>query len=283
MNRPYFYTFTLSHFAVEYAPIKDIFRKLIRSRPALTKAFFFALDKLFLREKHIKRELDKILTQLPPGADILDAGFGYGQYSYYLAKRSENLKITALEIEEEYLQDFRIFIEKCHLRNIFLQKADLTELKYSNRFDLVFCVDVMEHIEDDKSVFRNIHQVLKPGGRFMMHTPHIKETELHGEGMFVDEHVRDGYSTSELHDKLRRSGFGEIQTKYTYGKSGALAWRLLQKYPISALRKSKLVLMLLPLYLLLVYPVAWILMHSDLQSENITGDGILVLVRRGDD
>jgi SAM-dependent methyltransferase len=265
---------------MEYTPIKSIFRRLIRSRPGLTKTFFFALEKLFLRERYVKRELNRIIAKLPPQSEILDAGFGYGQYSYYLAKRYKNMRITALEIEDEYLDDFAEFIRHCGIENIQIQKADLTELKYNNRFDLIFCVDVMEHIEADTMVFHNFAQALKKGGLFLMHTPHIQGAKGKGEGAFVGEHVRDGYRTRDIYYKLGESGFNPIGVEYTYWYFGAISWILLQKIPITALNLSKLFLLLLPFYYIIVLPLSLIAMSLDLKIKKNSGQGILATGRK---
>ena len=43
----------------------------------------------------------------------------------------------------------------------------------SNSVDIVFCSDVIEHLEDPRQAFREIHRVLKPGGAFIAWTPNL--------------------------------------------------------------------------------------------------------------
>ena len=261
---------------MEYEPVKDVLRSFIRGRPLFRKMFYFALGRLFLRERYIKRELADLIPRLEGSPRIFDAGFGYGQYSYHLAKCYPDTMVEAAEIEPVMIEDFGCFTGKTSMNNISLVELDLTEMDYNSLFDLVLSVDVMEHIEDDISVFRNVYQALIGGGVFLMHTPHIQEASTGGEGAFVGEHVRDGYTTEELLDKLRGAGFDKIEYTLTYGKNGAFAWRLLQRFPISILGLSKAFFLILPLYLLLVYPLAAWSMRRDLKGDNIQGDGMMV-------
>lgn len=265
---------------MEYAPVKNVLRNIVRGNAALNKLFFKALGILFLRERYVKRELGEVFANIAETEEILDAGFGYGQYSFWTARNFPQTRITAVEIEKVMLEDFADLLKKTGVANIELKQLDLTTMEYKSRFDLALSVDVMEHIEDDRTVFRNICRSLKPGGVFLMHTPHIKAGAERGEGVFVGEHFRDGYTTEELLGKLKEAGFDRIEYKLTYGKWGALAWRLLQKYPISVLRKAKILFLLLPIYLIIVFPIAEIAMRMDMSKEQVEGDGILVKAYR---
>ena len=261
---------------MEYAPIKNILRRFIRGNAAMTRLFFGVMGVLFLRTRYVKRELRKLMKDERQSGKILDAGFGYGQYSYWMMRKFPKIELTSVEIEPVMIDDFREFLHKGGMKDTGSQELDLTRMTYENAFDLALSVDVMEHIEDDEKVFANIYRALKPGGVFLMHTPHIRAAAKDGKGAFVGEHFRDGYRTIELRDKLRRAGFRRIDYTLTYGAYGSLAWKLLQKYPLTVLNKVKLLFPLLPVYLLAVYPIAEVLMRWDMKCANREGDGILV-------
>jgi hypothetical protein len=100
---------------------------------------------------------------------------------------------------------------------------------------------------------------------------------------FVDEHVRPGYSRSELEAKLAQAQMVTDKFIITYGLFGRVAWTLLQKWPMSWLSKAKWLVPLVAIYLLPVYPLAWLFMRLDMTVQNRMGGGILaVAVKTGD-
>ena len=156
---------------------------------------------------------------------------------------------------------------------------DLTELYETDSFDFILSVDVMEHIEQDELVFRNFQRSLKPGGSLLISTPSDQGgSDVHGEGeeSFIDEHVRDGYGIGEISQKLERAGFNNIKASFTYGKPGAISWRLSIKYPISMLNISGLFFIILPFYYMMFLPFAFILNIFDIILTHKSGTGLLV-------
>ncbi|MEM9338674.1 MAG: methyltransferase domain-containing protein [Bacteroidota bacterium] len=64
----------------------------------------------------------------------------------------------------------------------------------SNEFDTVITFQVIEHIKDDEQFVKEIHRVLKPGGRALITTPNIKMTLSRNPW-----HIRE-YTSKELKD-----------------------------------------------------------------------------------
>ena len=98
----------------------------------------------------------------------------------------------------------------------------------------------------------------------------------HDHESFIDEHVRDGYNILEIEDKLVKAGFSRVRAKYSYGTPGKISWKLSMKYPISMLNRSRLFFIVLPLYFLLTYPVAFLLNYLDVVGHHRTGTGLIV-------
>ena len=57
-------------------------------------------------------------------------------------------------------------------KGIPVVQADARDLPFSeSTFDIVICLDVLEHIIEDSTVTSEIYRVLKPGGRFLISVP----------------------------------------------------------------------------------------------------------------
>ena len=269
---------------MQYDPVKRRLGRLFNRRPFTRRLFYRLLDILLLRSWHIHRSLKQIGRELAGRKDVrvLDAGSGLGQYTWYMARRYPDWQITAVDIKAEEVAGCQAFFRRMKQSQVRFQQADLLEYTEQGVYDLVLSVDVMEHIEDDVRVFRNIHRSLKPGGTLLISTPSDQGgSDVHGEGdqSFIDEHVRDGYGAGEIEEKLRRAGFRHVEVRYSYGWPGSLAWRLAMKVPLRLLGFSALFYLLLPFYYLLVMPVVLPLHCLDVRLSHKQGTGLIVTAR----
>ena len=264
---------------MHYDPIKRRLGNVFNKSPFLRKTFYNLLDLLLLRAWHIHKEIKKWAKGKGDNVNILDAGAGFGQYSYYLSGMNPNWKILAVDVKEEQVDDCNRFFAEIGRKNVTFEIADLTKFVKPEAYDLALSVDVMEHILEDVLVFKNIHASLKPGGMLLISTPSDQGgSDVHGEGetSFIEEHVRDGYNIKEIEDKLRSAGFSKVEARYSYGTPGKISWKLSMKYPILMLGTSMAFGIILPVYYLLTYPFAYALNYADTQVNHPTGTGLIV-------
>lgn len=217
----------------------------------------------------------------PQNAYILDAGAGFGQYTYWLYSKSSAYKILSVDVKDEQVADCNRFFREIGSEKVLFKVEDLTKFYMDDSFDLALSVDVMEHILEDVQVFKNIHRSLKPGGMLLISTPSDQGgSDVHGEGetSFIEEHVRDGYNINEIQEKLRTAGFSKIEARYSYGTPGKISWRLSMKYPILFLGKVPRVIgfLIIPFYFLVAYPIAFVLNYFDVHMKHPTGTGLIV-------
>jgi SAM-dependent methyltransferase len=269
---------------MQYEPIKKSLGRFFAGSLFLRKTLYLLLDLLLLRTWHVKKALRKIGRQFPGEASVLDAGSGFGQYTWRMSRMNKGWRINAVDINTEQIEDCNLFFRKTGLADrVVFKKGDLTALKEINTYNLILSVDVMEHIEEDTLVFKNFYTSMKSDGILLISTPSDKGgSDVHGsnEESFIDEHVRDGYSIKDITEKLTSAGFKTVETAYTYGKPGNISWRLSMKYPIKMLNISYFFFILLPFYYLIFFPVSIILNIFDLIITHKTGTGLLVTARK---
>ncbi len=269
-----------------YDPIKDRLGRFFSRQPVLQKLFYGLLNLLFLRAWYVRREIRRLFAAMPPGAPIrvLDAGTGFGQYAYFIVRTFPHARVHAVDVKQDYLDNARHFLDRTPQgARVTLARDDLTALQAEGPFDCILSVDVMEHIEDDRTVFGHFARVLRPGGYVLINTPSdLGGSDVHGDAdtSFIEEHVRDGYAREELEGKLREAGLTPVRTYYTYGPYGSRAWRLLIKRPIQLLGKTWAFLVMLPLYYLFALPAGLLLHALDLRQDNDEGTGLLVVARK---
>jgi SAM-dependent methyltransferase len=265
---------------MQYDPIKKSLGKVFNTTPFLRILFYRLLDLLLLRTWHVRKAIKSWAAGHRGKTIILDAGSGFGQYSYYLSGISRQYTIQAVDVNEEQIADCNGFFQRVGRNNVLFEVADLTTFVRPDTYDMILSVDVMEHILEDEKVFANFYDSLANGGMVLISTPSDQGgSDVHdheGEDSFIDEHVRDGYNIAEIQEKLKRAGFSRSEAHYTYGKPGQAGWRLSMKYPILMLNASKLFFIVLPFYYLLTYPVALVLNYMDLDGKHQSGTGLLV-------
>jgi SAM-dependent methyltransferase len=269
---------------MQYEPIKRSLGRVLSGSLFMRKTLYFLLDLLLLRTWHVKKALRKISSQFPGNALVLDAGSGFGQYTWRMSKMNRKWKIKAIDINNEQVEDCNLFFRKtCLSDRVTFHTEDLTALSDPDCYNIILSVDVMEHIEEDVLVFRNFYNSLKKDGILLISTPSDKGgSDVHSddEESFIDEHVRNGYSITGITEKLARAGFRNIDASYTYGKPGNISWRLSMKYPVKMLNTSYLFFILLPIYYLIFFPVSVVLNYFDLMLTHKTGTGLIVTARK---
>ena len=118
--------------------------------------FWFKAKRDFL-----KIVIDRFLSQKK--AKILDVGCGTGAVL-------QDLKKNGYDVFGIDSSDQAIFY--CIQKGLNVKKGDATNLGYEkDTFDAVMLLDVIEHLEDDKSAVAEAYKVLKPGGIAIITVP----------------------------------------------------------------------------------------------------------------
>ncbi len=206
---------------------------------------------------------------------ILDAGCGSGVFSYELAKRHPEAKVTGVELEPDLVARANEIAKRAHLSNCSFQEGDVTKLDFEDQFDLVVSVDNFEHVEDDIAAMRTLLHALHPGGRLVAHTPGYERRWLllrRRVNFDVPGHVRPGYRAEELVGKLKEAGFEVTGHQYTYGMLETFTNNI--SYLITGADQRR------KLAYAVVFPVLLGVSYLGKFSRPRWGAGVLVVARR---
>lgn len=112
-----------------------------------------------------RRVLRALLSRLtvPDGAELLDAGCGSGRTLDELEAFGH---VTGVDVSHQAVATARA---RGH-RNVLV--APLEQLPFATaRFDLITCLDVLEHTPDDRRTLSELRRVTRPGGRLIVTVP----------------------------------------------------------------------------------------------------------------
>ncbi|KKQ94691.1 MAG: hypothetical protein A3E68_02020 [Candidatus Levybacteria bacterium RIFCSPHIGHO2_12_FULL_39_39] len=101
----------------------------------------------------------KRLCQLKKESRVLDIGCGISTILHYV----EGKKYGIDPLADEYLKLYS------YPKDISLKKEEGEKLSFKNNyFDAIFCINVLDHVNDPKKVLKEAHRVLKNGGFFVV-------------------------------------------------------------------------------------------------------------------
>ena len=100
------------------------------------------------------------------GKEILEVGAGRGKIIEILAQNSEK-QFTLLELDKNF---FDFLNNKFKSKNIKVLEERTQNIK-ENKFDTIFYLDVIEHIEDDRFELDTAYNLLKKNGHLIIIVP----------------------------------------------------------------------------------------------------------------
>lgn len=106
-----------------------------------------------------------------PPKRILDAGCGRADHTFYLAGAFPESQVVGLDISAAQIAANRALANKMRVSNVEFLAMDLRDFKASKEFDLIICVDVLEHIVERQAVLGQLADALTAGGHLFAHMP----------------------------------------------------------------------------------------------------------------
>ena len=144
------------------------------------------------------------------GTRVLEVGCGIGNFSDHLRDRES---VIGIDVDENCVAQWNArFVDRSHYQGFYVNAEDPGFLKLKQyRPDSIACLNVLEHIREDKLVLHQMREVLPVGGRIVLIVPAFEA--LYGQ---IDEklgHFRR-YTRKSMGATAESAGFRIRRLKY---------------------------------------------------------------------
>jgi SAM-dependent methyltransferase len=164
---------------------------------------------------------------------ILDAGSGTGEYAFWIAEQFPAATVLALDLNARHIDICQRLVAEVGPKNLTFRRADLTAFDDRGPFDLIYSVDVLEHIADNHAVIRSLAERLSPGGALLIRIPEMIQRRRLPERLFVslqewaeEEHTGQHFNLTTLCDHLKVCGLSIGYAAQSSGLFGQLGFEL---------------------------------------------------------
>lgn len=165
----------------------------------------------------------------------LDAGSGNGAFAMYAARRGNGVTALSYSSADQARAERRA--RAGGLTDIRFGVRDLRELdRFADDlgcYDQVICLEVIEHILDDRKLLRDLARITRPGGRLLLTTPYRHHVPFFGEVVSEREdghHVRRGYTHEEMQTLLSEAGFRVASQAFLSGIVSQWLFNLMYRF-----------------------------------------------------
>lgn len=152
---------------------------------------------------------DLIHDFMTPYAGALDFGAGIGTFADRLRKRGIHVDCIEPDAEQRHVIESRGLSADASIGP-----------NHAARYDRVYTLNVLEHIEDDVAALKALYTAIKPGGRLLIFVPAFQA--LYSSFDAAVGHVRR-YHREELRSRVESAGFTCLSLRYV-DSIGFFAW-----------------------------------------------------------
>jgi SAM-dependent methyltransferase len=199
--------------------------------PPLGKTLRLDMVKSLLSNQHLE------------GKRVLDVGCGIGDLSFILS--AHGAQVTGIELDPQKVARASSIAQRWHFERLRFLVGDVRKLDQMNlgQFDAIFCIALLEHVQDDVTLLRQLQAMLRPGGIFVLEVPSALRKTI-AEVEAADGHVRAGYIFEDVPALLEHAGFSVKKrcsmdplglTYYWFVCSRLIPIRIVQRWLFAAL------------------------------------------------
>ncbi|HWC31007.1 MAG TPA: class I SAM-dependent methyltransferase [Dehalococcoidia bacterium] len=162
---------------------------------------------------------------------VADVGCGNGAYTETIAREARS--VVGLDLQEDLLRPFQQRITQSG-KDLKLACAAAESLPLrTSSVDVAFCIETLEHVEDDIQGLSELHRIIKPGGSVLITVPnkwfifetHGLKSKLPGGNRFpfiswlprpIHSRIAAAriYSNGQIKAMVEAAGFVDVRVDY---------------------------------------------------------------------
>ena len=230
-------------------PIGSIFKYINKSNSSILKQFlknlYFSVYGIPDFHTHIRWRAVKRFIDFS-SRSILDVGCGVGAFAFEIASKIPSMRIIGIDTDEHAIELANSIKVTSRLDNVefYYHDANKPFPFPESSFDMVWLIDVLEHIQNDSAVISDVSRILKRGGYVLVSVPTPNYPRFFGKDFHLEiGHIRDGYWLEDLARLLSKHNLSVISHTYYTWVPSAFMCGMFYRY----LRKNKISFLLSPI------------------------------------
>jgi SAM-dependent methyltransferase len=194
--------------------------------PEFSREFYQEIDRRFFEDaQHYMPALQRPFDRLVPfaelgGCDVLEIGVGSGSHAQLIAPHCRSytgIDLTAYAVESTSKR-FEMFGLPGTVRQMDAEQMAFADAS----FDFIWSWGVIHHSADTRRVLREMHRVLRPGGRAIVMVYHRSWLYTYIYTALLRGVIKGGFFKHSLHELVQLNTDGAIARFYRPGEWRAL-------------------------------------------------------------
>ncbi|MEW7991956.1 MAG: glycosyltransferase [Candidatus Thiodiazotropha sp.] len=165
----------------------------------------------------------QIVRRIPPGSRVLELGCATGYMSAYL-RRELGCYVVGVEYDRAMANKAKSACDRVIVGDV--QKPNWLKRLGDERFDIITCADILEHLREPISLLQSLPGLLREGGRLLASLPNgahaaLRLELLEGRFTYEDTGLLDRthlhlFTYHSLRELFVRGGFRVDELSYTF-------------------------------------------------------------------